>query len=201
MGADGDLLAGRGSVEAPSFLRLCQSDRAGGTWRNGNRKRRPGDGGRNVVFRRLRVTRVLGVTAGARWAPVVLVIQEIFGVHEHIKDVCGRLAHEGYFALAPELYARQGNVADIPDMQEIIDKVVRKVPDQQVLDDLDATAAYAEASGRGDLGRLGVVGFCWVAGWPGSTRRTSEGLGQAPLGTESCWPALTAPPLCSPASR
>lgn len=93
--------------------------------------------------------------------PVVLVVQEIFGVHEHIRDVCRRLAKEGYMAIAPELYVRQGNVADITDIKEIISKVVSKVPDAQVLSDLDATVAYAKASGRGDTGKLGITGFCW----------------------------------------
>jgi carboxymethylenebutenolidase len=93
--------------------------------------------------------------------PVVLVVQEIFGVHEHIRDLCRRLAKEGYMAIAPELYVRQGSVADIPDIKEIISKVVSKVPDAQVLSDLDATVAYAKATGRGDTARLGITGFCW----------------------------------------
>src|SRR5206468_7471006 len=70
--------------------------------------------------------------------PVVLVVQEIFGVHEHIKDVCRRFAKLGYMAIAPELYARQGDVSKIKDIKEIISKVVSKVPDKQVMSDLDA---------------------------------------------------------------
>jgi carboxymethylenebutenolidase len=93
--------------------------------------------------------------------PVILVVQEIFGVHEHIRDVCRRLAKEGYMAIAAELYARQGNVADMTNIQDIISKVVSKVPDAQVMSDLDATVAYAKASGRGDTTKLGVTGFCW----------------------------------------
>jgi carboxymethylenebutenolidase len=93
--------------------------------------------------------------------PVILVVQEIFGVHEHIRDVCRRLAKQGYMAIAPELYARQGSVADIADMKEIISKVVSKVPDAQVMSDLDATVAYAKASGHGDVAKLGITGFCW----------------------------------------
>lgn len=93
--------------------------------------------------------------------PVVLVVQEIFGVHEHIKDVCRRLAKQGYMAIAPELYARQGDVAAIKDMNEIISKVVSKVPDQQVLEDLDASVAWAKASGKADAARLAITGFCW----------------------------------------
>ena len=74
--------------------------------------------------------------------PVILVVQEIFGVHEHIKDVCRRLAKLGYMAIAPELYARQGSVAGLSDVAEIR-KVVAKVPDAQVMSDLDATVAWA----------------------------------------------------------
>jgi carboxymethylenebutenolidase len=92
--------------------------------------------------------------------PVVLVVQEIFGVHEHIKDVCRRFAKLGYLAIAPELYARQGDVSKITDFKEIISKVVSKVPDKQVLQDLDATSAWAGTSG-GDLQKLAITGFCW----------------------------------------
>ncbi len=99
--------------------------------------------------------------AGDVRAPVILVVQEIFGVHEHIKDICRRLAKRGYYAIAPELYARYGNVAEISDMQEIIRKVVSKVPDPQVMADLDATVEHVRNSGKGDVGRLGIVGFCW----------------------------------------
>ena len=93
--------------------------------------------------------------------PLILVVQEIFGVHEHIKDICRRLAKEGYMAIAAELYARQGSVAGMTDIQEIISKVVANVPDAQVMSDLDATAAYAKASGSADTARLGITGFCW----------------------------------------
>jgi carboxymethylenebutenolidase len=93
--------------------------------------------------------------------PVILVIQEIFGVHEHIKDVCRRFAKLGYLAIAPELFARQGDVSMMTDIGEILSKVVSKVPDEQVFSDLDATVAYAKASGKGDLNKLGTVGFCW----------------------------------------
>lgn len=93
--------------------------------------------------------------------PVVLVVQEIFGVHEHIKDICRRLAKLGYLAVAPELYARQGDVSKIEEIQEIIAKVVSKVPDAQVMSDLDATVAWAKQSGQGNVAKLGVTGFCW----------------------------------------
>ena len=93
--------------------------------------------------------------------PVVLVVQEIFGVHEHIKDICRRLAKLGYLAVAPELYARQGDVSKQTDIQKIIAEVVSKVPDSQVMSDLDATVAWAAKSGKGDTKKLGVTGFCW----------------------------------------
>jgi len=93
--------------------------------------------------------------------PVVLVVQEIFGVHEHIKDVCRRLAKLGYMALAPELYARQGDVSKMADFKEILSTVVAKVPDAQVMSDLDATVAWAKASGMADTAKLGITGFCW----------------------------------------
>ena len=93
--------------------------------------------------------------------PVVLVVQEIFGVHEHIKDVCRRFAKLGYLAIAPELYARQGDVSQMADSSEIMSKVVSKVPDAQVMSDLDATVTWAEQSGKGDVNKLGITGFCW----------------------------------------
>jgi carboxymethylenebutenolidase len=93
--------------------------------------------------------------------PTILVVQEIFGVHEHIKDICRRLAKLGYLAVAPELYARQGDVSGMSNIQDIITKVVSKVPDSQVMSDLDATAAWAKKSGKGNTAKLGVTGFCW----------------------------------------
>jgi carboxymethylenebutenolidase len=93
--------------------------------------------------------------------PVVLVVQEIFGVHEHIKDMCRRFAKLGYLAIAPELYARQGDVSGMTDIQNIISKVVSKVPDAQVMSDLDSTVAWAAKSGKGNTAKLGITGFCW----------------------------------------
>jgi carboxymethylenebutenolidase len=98
--------------------------------------------------------------ATGRNFPVVLVIQEIFGVHEHIQDVCRRFAQLGYLAIAPELFVRQGNVLNLSSVDEIR-KVVAKVPDAQVLSDLDATASWAVKSAKGDAKRLGITGFCW----------------------------------------
>jgi carboxymethylenebutenolidase len=91
--------------------------------------------------------------------PVVLVIEEIFGVHEYIKDVCRRLAKLGYLAIAPELYARIGDLSKMTDVHEIVEKVILKAPDAEMLSDLDSAQAWAGAHG-GDLGRLGVMGFC-----------------------------------------
>ena len=93
--------------------------------------------------------------------PVVVVVQEIFGVHEHIKDVCRRLAKLGYLAVAPELYARQGDVSKMSEIDDILTKVVSKVSDAQVMADLDATVAWAKDSGAGNVEKLGVTGFCW----------------------------------------
>jgi carboxymethylenebutenolidase len=93
--------------------------------------------------------------------PVVLVVQEIFGVHEHIKDVCRRFAKLGHLAVAPEMYAREGDVSKMTNIGEIISKVVSRVPDAQVMSDLDAAVDWAGKSGKGDVAKLAVTGFCW----------------------------------------
>jgi len=98
--------------------------------------------------------------ADKRILPVVLVVQEIFGIHAYIADVCRRLAHAGYLAIAPALYARVGDPAQYTDMSRLISELVSKVPDAQVLADLDATAAWAAANG-GDADKMAVTGFCW----------------------------------------
>jgi len=98
--------------------------------------------------------------AQGRNFPVALVVQEIFGVHEHIKDICRRFAKAGYLAIAPEMYARQGDVANLANIQDIISKVVSKVPDAQVMSDLDAAVAWAAKNG-GNTAKLGITGFCW----------------------------------------
>jgi carboxymethylenebutenolidase len=92
--------------------------------------------------------------------PVLLVVHEIFGVHEYIKDVCRRLAKQGYQAIAPELFARQGDPRAHTSIAELQSAIVAKVSDAQVLADLDACVAWAKAHG-GDTERLGVTGFCW----------------------------------------
>ena len=93
--------------------------------------------------------------------PVVLVVQEIFGVHEHIKDVCRRFAKLGYFAISGELFARQGDVSKMTEIPKIVSEVVSKVPDAQVMADLDACVAYAKGSGKANADKLAVTGFCW----------------------------------------
>ncbi len=93
--------------------------------------------------------------------PVILVVHEIFGVHEHIKDVCRRFAKAGFYAIAPELFARQGDVSKISDFKEIVSKVVSKVPDAQVLSDLDASVAFAKKDPHADTSKLSITGFCW----------------------------------------
>ena len=93
--------------------------------------------------------------------PVLLVVQEIFGVHEHIKDMCRRFAKLGYYAIAPEMYARQGDVSKLTDIGEIFSTVVSKVPDAQVVSDLDSAVAFAAASGHANASRVGLVGYCW----------------------------------------
>lgn len=93
--------------------------------------------------------------------PIVLVVQEIFGVHEHIKDMCRRFAKLGHLAIAPEMYSRQGDVSKITNINEIISKVVSKVPDAQVMSDLDATVAWAKRLSKGDVNKLAITGFCW----------------------------------------
>ena len=97
--------------------------------------------------------------AGAGPFPTVLVIEEIFGVHEYIKDTCRRLAKLGYLAVAPELYARLGDLSKMTDASAIIRDVISKAPDDRLLQDLDATAAWAAQNG-GDPARLAVTGFC-----------------------------------------
>ncbi|MGI0491402.1 dienelactone hydrolase family protein [Alkalinema pantanalense CENA528] len=92
--------------------------------------------------------------------PIVLVIQEIFGVHEHIQDITRRLAKLGYLAIAPELFTRQGDVSKLSNIDDIR-KIVGTVPDAQVLGDLDATVDWAIHSAQGDGNRVGITGFCW----------------------------------------
>ena len=98
--------------------------------------------------------------AGKTNLPVILVVQEIFGVHEYIADTCRRFAKMGYMAIATELFDRQGDPTKYSVMADLVKEVVSKVPDAQVMADLDAVVAWAGANG-GDAGKLAVTGFCW----------------------------------------
>ena len=98
--------------------------------------------------------------AGQKNLPVVLVVSEIFGVHEYIADVTRRLARAGYLAIAPELLVRQGDPSEYGEVAKIQSEIIAKVPDAQVLNDLDACVAWAGAHG-GDTSRLAITGFCW----------------------------------------
>ena len=98
--------------------------------------------------------------AGQTNLPVLLVVSEVFGVHEHIADVARRFAKAGYLAIAPELFVRQGDAQGYGEIGKLLSEVVNKVPDAQVMGDLDASVAWAKANG-GDTARLGITGFCW----------------------------------------
>ena len=98
--------------------------------------------------------------AGGKDAPVILVVQEVFGLHEWVQDICRRLAAAGYYAIAPDLYQRQGDPTKAADIRTLSETIVSKVPDAQVMADLDAAAAFAGGDG-GDRARLGITGYCW----------------------------------------
>ena len=98
--------------------------------------------------------------AGRTGLPVVLVTSEIFGVHEHIADVARRFAKAGYFAIAPELFVRQGDAGSYGEIGKLLAEVINKVPDAQVMGDLDATLAWAKAEGA-DTSKSAITGFCW----------------------------------------
>ena len=92
--------------------------------------------------------------------PIVMVVHEIFGVHEWIQDICRRFAKVGYMAVAPALYARQGEVKDLKDPREINRQIYSRIPDTQSMADLDATAIWAGKNG-GNAKKLSITGFCW----------------------------------------
>jgi len=98
--------------------------------------------------------------AGKTNLPVILVVQEIFGVHEYIADTARRFAKAGYLAIAPDLYARQGDASKYGEMAKLMAEVVSKVPDAQVMADLDGAVKWAGANG-GNLKKVGITGFCW----------------------------------------
>ena len=96
----------------------------------------------------------------AKKAPVIVVVHEVFGVHEWVRDICRRFAREGYYAIAPDLFARHGDATKIADIQQLISSIVSKAPDAQVLSDIDMTYDWAGKHG-GDATRRGITGFCW----------------------------------------
>ena len=98
--------------------------------------------------------------AGKRNLPVILVVQEIFGLHEWVKDMCRRYAKAGFYAIAPDLYQRQGDATKVTDFKILIGDIVSKVPDAQVMGDLDAAARFAGTDG-GNAAKLGITGYCW----------------------------------------
>jgi carboxymethylenebutenolidase len=112
----------------------------------------PAKGGQMAAYR--------AMPADGTKLPIVLVVHEVFGVHEHIKDVCRRFAKVGYMAIAPDLFAREGDVSKIADIPELL-KVVSKVPDADVMADLDASVEWAKKTGKVDAAKLAITGFCW----------------------------------------
>lgn len=100
--------------------------------------------------------------SGKTSLPIILVVQEVFGEHEHIRDICRRLAHQGYYAIAPSLYARYGDPGkyDMEHLQGLFVDIVSKVPDAEVMSDLDSAVAFASSDGA-DISHLGITGFCW----------------------------------------
>jgi carboxymethylenebutenolidase len=91
--------------------------------------------------------------------PIVLIACEVFGLQEHIKDICRRFSREGYLAIAPDFFCRQGDVSKLESFEEVF-KIVSRVPDARVMSDLDAAVEWA-AKNKGDARRIGVTGFCW----------------------------------------
>ncbi len=91
----------------------------------------------------------------------ILVVQEIFGVHAHIADMCRRFAKAGYCAIAPEVYFRQGDAKSYTDIPKLLSELVSKVPDEQVMADLDSSVAFVKGEGKADTAKLGITGFCW----------------------------------------
>lgn len=108
----------------------------------------------------LRMNAYRAKPAGKRNLPVVIVVQEIFGLHEWVKDICRRYAKAGFYAIAPDLYQRQGDATKVADFKVLISEIVAKVPDAQVMGDLDAVARFAGTDG-GNATKLGITGFCW----------------------------------------
>lgn len=113
--------------------------------------------------------------------PVILVISEIWGVHEYIRDVARRFAKEDFYAIAPELFHREGGVGHLTNIQDIL-KIVFNVPRKQLLQDLSAAASYARAQAAARADRGGVTGFCWGGGTTVQFAAHDKTLGAA-----VCW--------------
>lgn len=144
------LAAGFAAAAGPAVARTAiETDASGLT---AGEVRIPVEGGSIPAYR--------AMPEGKKGVPVILVVQEIFGVHQYIQDICRRLAKEGYMAVAPELYVRQGDPRRYTEIPRLISEVVNQVPDAQVMSDLDAAAAWAGKEG-GNVNRLGITGFCW----------------------------------------
>ena len=148
----GSLAAGFAAAVAPTGSLLAQTITTDTAGLDAGEVRIPVGGGAVPAYR--------AAPQGRTGVPLVLVVQEIFGVHEHIRDVCRRFAKRGYMAVAVELYARQGDPTAYKSIPELIQNVVSKVPDAQVMGDLDAALAWAGANGA-DARRVGITGFCW----------------------------------------
>lgn len=114
----------------------------------------------NFATGNLRMNAYRAKPAGKRNLPVILVVQEIFGLHEWVKDMCRRYAKAGFYAIAPDLYQRQGDATKVTDFKILFGEIVSKVPDAQVLGDLDAAATFASTDG-GNAAKLGITGYCW----------------------------------------
>ena len=132
--------------------------------------------------------------AGKTGLPVILVVHEVFGVHEYIADTARRFAQAGYLAIAPELYARQGDPASYGELAKLLSEVVAKVPDAQVMDDLDGAVKWAAAHG-GDASKVGITGFCWGGRvvWLYSQQRSTVKAGVAWYGRLTGTPTALAP--------
>ena len=114
----------------------------------------------SFVVNGFKVPAFYAAPAGKTNLPVVIVVQEIFGVHQYIADTARRFAQAGYLAIAPEFYARQGDPGQYGEMAKLISEVVSKVPDAQVMADLDGAVKWAGENG-GNLAKVGITGFCW----------------------------------------
>jgi carboxymethylenebutenolidase len=148
--ASSALVAGCVLVAQPAFASAIRTDESGLAT---GRVSIPVDGGEMRAY--------FAAPESAASPPVALVVHEIFGVDEYIRDVCRRLAHAGYFAIAPDLFQRQGDVSKQVDPEAISREIVSKVPDDQVFADLDATRAWSKREGKGDPSRVVIAGFSW----------------------------------------